>query len=146
LVVRELRLSRLYETEPWGIREQPPYLNAVAAGFTTLEPAQLLEATREIERRLGRDRSREVHWGPRPIDIDILLQGGRVSTAADPLLPHPRMAERAFVLVPLLELAPDLTDPRTGEPWSRALDGLDRSGIRPLGPGGGLPTPFGPVY
>ncbi len=81
----------------------------------------------------------EVRWGPRVIDVDILLLGSRISTDQDPLLPHPRMAERAFVLVPLLELAPDLLDPRTGRPWSSALAGLDRSGVRVFAPGGPQP-------
>ncbi len=130
-----LRLSGLYETDPWGVRKQPRYLNAVATALTLMGPEELLALAQEIERRLGRDRTREVRWGPRVIDVDILLVGGRVSTDHDPLLPHPRMGERAFVLVPLLELSPDLLDPASGTPWARALERLDRSGVQPYLPG-----------
>lgn len=97
--------SRVWETEPVGGPDQPDYLNAVVRVETELEPMQLLAACQRVERALGR--VREVRWGPRTIDIDVLLFGD--VTIEDPTLtlPHPRMLERAFVLLPLLELDPD---------------------------------------
>lgn len=131
----ELRLSSIYETEPVDVVEQPRFLNAVAAGITRLEPHELLAAAHAVERSLGRDRSRERRRGPRTIDIDLLLCEGRLSDDPELTLPHPRLAERAFVLVPLLELAPDLADPRTGEPYAAALARVGRAGVyaRPAG-------------
>ena len=131
----ELRLSSIYETEPMYVRRQPRFLNAVATGTTRLEPRELLAAVHEVERSLGRDRSVERRRGPRTIDIDILLCEGRLGDDPDLALPHPRLAERAFVLVPLLELSPDLADPRTGEPYAAALARVGRAGVysRPAG-------------
>jgi 2-amino-4-hydroxy-6-hydroxymethyldihydropteridine diphosphokinase len=103
--VRVVASSRVWETEPVGGPDQPDYLNAVVRVETELEPMQLLAACQRVERALGR--VREVRWGPRTIDIDVLLFGD--VTIEDPTLtlPHPRMLERAFVLLPLLELDPD---------------------------------------
>ena len=130
-----LILSSLYETEPMYVERQPRFLNAVATGTTLLEPRALLDVVHGIERSLGRDRSVEVRRGPRTIDIDILLCEGVVSDDPELTLPHPRIAERAFVLVPLLELSPGLADPRTGEPYAAALERIGRSGVysRPAG-------------
>jgi 2-amino-4-hydroxy-6-hydroxymethyldihydropteridine diphosphokinase len=134
-VCEGLRLSQIYETEPVDVVWQPRFLNAVVTGTTPLDPRRLLEAVHDVERSLGRNRSAEQRRGPRAIDVDILLCEGHVSDDPDLTLPHPRLAERAFVLVPLLELSPDLTDPRTGEPYAAALTRVGRAGVysRPAG-------------
>ncbi|OHD70915.1 MAG: 2-amino-4-hydroxy-6-hydroxymethyldihydropteridine diphosphokinase [Spirochaetes bacterium RBG_13_68_11] len=128
-VCEGLVLSSLYETEPMYVAAQPRFLNAVAAGTTRLAPRELLAAVHAVERSLGRDRSAEQRYGPRTIDVDILLYEGILSDDPDLTLPHPRLAERAFVLVPLLELSPDLADPRTGEPYAVALARVGRAGV-----------------
>lgn len=99
-------VSPFYRTAPWGKTDQDWFLNACAIGATHLEPAALLAAVQEIENRLGR--IREEHWGPRVIDIDIIALEGVEQTGQDLILPHPRALERAFVLVPLAAIAPDL--------------------------------------
>lgn len=98
--------SALYETPPWGPILQPPYLNQVVAARSPLAPLDLLDLALAIERRLGRERTREERFGPRPIDIDILLFEGVEMDAPGLTLPHPRLPERAFALVPLVEIAP----------------------------------------
>lgn len=100
--------SALYETPPWGPIPQPPYLNQVVAVRSPLAPLGLLELALAIERRLGRARAREERFGPRPIDIDILLFEGVEMDAPGLTLPHPRLVERAFALVPLVEIAPQV--------------------------------------
>lgn len=102
-------VSRIYETEPWGVTEQPSYWNQVIEIETTLEPLTLLHICQEIELRLGRER--KVHWGPRTIDIDLLLYDNRVSDSKELMLPHPYLEARAFVLAPLREIAPGLMLP-----------------------------------
>jgi 2-amino-4-hydroxy-6-hydroxymethyldihydropteridine diphosphokinase len=99
-----LRSSRVYETTPIG-PPQPDFLNAVVEVETGLEPGELLAACAEVERELHR--VREIRWGPRTIDVDVLAYGDRVILTDDLIVPHPRMHERAFVLVPLLELTED---------------------------------------
>ena len=128
-VCEDLVLSSLYETEPMYVAAQPRFLNAVAAGTTRRAPRELLAVVHDIERSLGRNRSAEQRRGPRTLDVDILLYEGHLSDDPDLTLPHPRLAERAFVLVPLLELAPDLADPRTGEPYAAALARVGRAGV-----------------
>jgi 2-amino-4-hydroxy-6-hydroxymethyldihydropteridine diphosphokinase len=111
--LRISRTSSVYETEPRDLTDQPWFLNQVLEGETTLLPVQLLERALEVEREMGR--TRRVPKGPRVIDIDILFYGRSVVNAAPKLvIPHPRMAERRFVLEPLAELAPDLRDPARG--------------------------------
>jgi 2-amino-4-hydroxy-6-hydroxymethyldihydropteridine diphosphokinase len=99
-------LSPLYQTAPWGKTDQDWFLNACAVGRTTLPASALLQAVQGIENRLGR--VREERWGPRLIDIDIIALDGVAHDDEDLTLPHPRAAERAFVLVPLADIAPDL--------------------------------------
>jgi len=123
------RLSAIYRTEPQHRAEQPEYLNAVGTGETTLDPLDLLDALNAIEKDLGRNRALEVRMGPRPIDLDILLYGELVMESSRLCIPHPRMAERRFVLVPLLELAPDLRDPRTGRRWAEMLPLVAGQGV-----------------
>jgi 2-amino-4-hydroxy-6-hydroxymethyldihydropteridine diphosphokinase len=111
LTIRQV--SSLYQTEPVGHKEQPMFLNAVCRAETDLGPLQLLSLIKGIETALGRVPS--FADGPRSIDVDILLYGGLSMETADLTIPHPRMAERAFVLIPLLELTPELVHPVSGE-------------------------------
>jgi 2-amino-4-hydroxy-6-hydroxymethyldihydropteridine diphosphokinase len=121
-----VRASSLYDTEPVGDVDQPNFLNAVAQVDTDLSPRQLLWNLQLIERRLGRERTRR--WGPRTIDLDLLLYGDEVIEEDDLRVPHPEMTRRAFVLVPLVELDPSLLNPVTGETLASHLS---RLGARP---------------
>jgi 2-amino-4-hydroxy-6-hydroxymethyldihydropteridine diphosphokinase len=105
--------SRLYETAPVGGPPQRSFVNCVARITTELDPARLLEACKAIERRLGREPS-EIRWGPRVIDLDILTVGDEKVSEPGLEIPHPRMNERRFVLVPLLEI-----DPGASDPWGK---------------------------
>jgi 2-amino-4-hydroxy-6-hydroxymethyldihydropteridine diphosphokinase len=96
-----------YRTPPWGLTDQPAFFNAVIAVATSLSPHALLSHALGCERTLGRDRANERRWGPRPIDIDILAYDNVELHDPDLTLPHPHLFERAFVLVPLAEIAPD---------------------------------------
>jgi 2-amino-4-hydroxy-6-hydroxymethyldihydropteridine diphosphokinase len=107
------RLSTIIETPPWGITDQPDFLNAVAEVETDLGPGPLLDRLIEVERELGRVRDGR-RWGPRTIDLDLLVYGGETSDVPALQLPHPRLHERLFVLVPLAELVPDLEVPGHG--------------------------------
>lgn len=118
-------VSSLYSTPPWGKTDQPDFLNAVAEVFTTLTPSALLARCLATERALKRVRAER--WGPRLIDMDVLWFGGQSIDHDGLTIPHPRMTERAFVMVPLAEIAPELL---VGETNARsAADALDRSGI-----------------
>ena len=108
------RLSTLRETEPWGVVDQPPFLNAVAELETALTARVLLDSLLEVEQELGRVRSGE-RWGPRTIDLDLLLFGDETIDEPGLTVPHPRLHERLFVLEPLAELAPDAVVPGRGE-------------------------------
>ncbi len=107
--VRVVRRSSWYETEPVGYTDQPAFLNLVVEVRTSLTPRALLRRAQEVELALGRVRT--VRWGPRTADVDLLLYGRRVIREPDLVVPHPRLRERAFVLVPLYELDPDLVLP-----------------------------------
>ena len=109
--VSVLAVSSFRETEPVGKVDQPNFVNAAAALETSLEARELLDRLLEVERGLGRDRGAEERWGPRTIDLDLLLFGEETIAEPGLTVPHPRLAERAFVLEPLLELDPDLTLP-----------------------------------
>lgn len=110
---RLLARSRFYRTPPWGLREQPAFLNAAAMLDTALAPHALLDALLDIELAAGRVRKGE-RWGPRTLDLDLLHMDGVALHDERLTLPHPRIAERAFVLLPLAELAPDLELPGQG--------------------------------
>ena len=110
--VHPTRSSSCYETEPVGPQDQGKYLNAVIEVTTLLEPREMLELCKEIERQLGRQPG--MRWGARPIDIDFLLWGDRVIDEPDLKVPHPEMANRAFVLVPLDEIAPEVYNSACG--------------------------------
>ena len=117
-------VSSVYETDPVGGPAQEPYLNIAARVATHRRPAKLLALCHEVEQALGRERT--VRWGPRTIDVDILLYGDREVSRRRLVIPHPRLAERAFVLVPLLEVAP-----ATSLPDGRSLASL-LAGLAPI--------------
>lgn len=119
--------SSLYSTAPVGYAAQPRFVNAVVVLATGLTPRALLEALMKIERKFGRDRSAGIANGPRSLDLDILLFDDLVVNEPDLTIPHPRLAERAFVLVPLNEIAPDLRDPRTETSVGELLKSLPSS-------------------
>lgn len=121
--IRVVRCSSVYETAPVGLTEQPHFLNMVIEVDTGLAPLRLLETMLDTERELGR--VRDVRWGPRTIDLDLLVYGD-VSLKTDELeLPHPRMTERAFVLVPLLELCGEDAAVAQCDIWRQALDAVE---------------------
>jgi 2-amino-4-hydroxy-6-hydroxymethyldihydropteridine diphosphokinase len=101
-------VSSIYDTAPWGPVPQDNYLNQVICISTTMVPRDLLAILHEIERAAGRNRKNEVRYGPRPLDLDILIYGDSAVSEDGLVIPHPRITERAFVLVPLAEIAPDL--------------------------------------
>ncbi len=111
--IRVTRVSSLYETAPLGGPPQRSFVNIVVAVETDLDPRGLLDACKEIERRMGREPS-DIKWGPRVVDLDILTFGDEKLNEPDLEIPHPRMTQRRFVLIPLQEIDPDATDP-----WGR---------------------------
>jgi len=114
--------SSLYETAPLGGPPQRSFVNVVVRGSTDLDVRRLLETCKAIERRIGREET-EMRWGPRVIDLDVLLYGDEKISEPDLEIPHPRLKERNFVLIPLLEVQPDATDP-----WgTRLSDHLDEA-------------------
>ena len=124
--------STLYETDPVGETDQPPFLNAAAGVETELSPRELLKLIREIEKTIGRTPT--YRWGPREIDIDILLFDDCVVDEEGLTIPHPRMHQRAFVLVPLLEIAPEALHPVLGKTIEELLlVSGPPSGVRPYG-------------
>lgn len=123
---RMLRSSRLYRSAPWGVLDQPEFVNAAAAVETDLPAQALMQALLAIERDAGRDR-RGDRWGPRILDLDLLLYGTLMLEQPGLQVPHPHLHERAFVLVPLAEIAPDLDVPGRG-PISALLERVDTSG------------------
>ncbi|ESZ57685.1 2-amino-4-hydroxy-6-hydroxymethyldihydropteridine pyrophosphokinase [Mesorhizobium sp. L103C119B0] len=128
---RVIAVSSLYRTPPWGKLDQPDFLNAAAEISTALAPRALLDLCLEAERKLKR--VREERWGPRLIDIDILVFGDRIIHETGLEVPHPRMVERAFVLAPLAEIAPDLAV--GGRSVTERLSAVDTSGIERLASG-----------
>ena len=112
--IEVLELSSLSETEPVGITDQPSFVNGAVSLETTLPPRELLEALLRVERELGRVRRGE-RWGPRTIDLDLLLYGEEVVDEAGLTVPHPRLHERRFALEPLAELEPELEIPGRGK-------------------------------
>jgi 2-amino-4-hydroxy-6-hydroxymethyldihydropteridine diphosphokinase len=129
-LVRLLARSSDYRTPPWGDEDQPAFVNASISVATALSPRALLERAHAVERALGRNRALERRWGPRTIDIDILAYDDLVLNDPDLILPHPRLFERAFVLVPLAEIAPDRMI--AGVRVRDALARVDATGIERL--------------
>ena len=123
-------VSSCYETAAWGLTDQADFLNLALALDTQLPAETLLSYCQQIEKNL--DRVRHEHWGPRTVDIDILLYGQETWGTEHLKVPHPFMTQRAFVLVPLLEIAEDLVEPQTGQPYEKYLSQLDTSDVRKL--------------
>jgi len=120
--------SRVYETAPWGYTDQPAFLNMAVKCETDLDAASLLKRLKQIEVRVGRVES--FRWGPRLIDIDILFYDDLIMDTPQLVIPHPRLHERAFVLVPLADIAPDFLHPVLGKTIRELLQAVDRSGIQ----------------
>jgi len=114
--------SSVHETEPQYVADQPAFLNMVVIGQTNLQPRELLEHLKKIEKNLGRKPSHR--FGPRLIDLDLLYHGDNVVNESDLVVPHPRIAERAFVLLPMAEIAPHRCHPVTGKTTLEMLDAL----------------------
>ncbi len=112
---RLLAASSLFSNPPMGPQDQPDYVNAVAAVRTGLSPRDLLSALLALEQAAGRDRAKAEHWGPRVLDLDLLVYGAQCVDERDLTVPHPGISERNFVLLPLLEIAPDLDIPGLGK-------------------------------
>ncbi|KAA8998739.1 2-amino-4-hydroxy-6-hydroxymethyldihydropteridine diphosphokinase [Stenotrophomonas cyclobalanopsidis] len=123
--------SRLYATPAWGNENQPPFVNAVAGVETTLAAGDLLQAMLALEQQFGRVRDPAVHWGPRALDLDLLLYGRQVLDEPCLQVPHPYLHERAFVLVPLAEIAVDLVIPGHGRVRDAVMR-VDACGIAPI--------------
>lgn len=122
-------VSSVYETVPWGYLDQPDFLNCVCAIATELDPQSLLAATQTLERDLGRRPN--FRFGPRLIDVDILLYDQAILHTNDLEIPHPRMAQRAFVLLPLAEIAPDTQHPAMEQTISGLAEKVDgKEGVR----------------
>ena len=128
---RLLRASRLYRTPAWGVEQQPDFINAVAMLETSLGAQALLESLFVIERRHGRVREAEQRWGPRTLDLDLLMYGDAVIDEPGLRVPHPHLHERAFALLPLLEIAADVEIPGRGLARN-AVSLLEKSNIQSL--------------
>jgi 2-amino-4-hydroxy-6-hydroxymethyldihydropteridine diphosphokinase len=124
------KISSVYETDPWGYEDQPAFYNQVAMIETELEPLELLHDIKQVELKMGRTPT--FRYGPRVIDIDILLFDDIVFTKPELTIPHPEMKNRAFVLVPLLEIAPLLSIPGEKASIKNLLDRIGMTGIRKI--------------
>ena len=125
--IRVMRRSRLYRTPPWGVTDQDWFANACVGITTTLAPRELLKRCQAIEAEMGRVRKR--HWGPRIIDVDILLYGEQEIDEPDLAVPHPRIRDRAFVLAPLADIAADTV--LNGKSVAEWLKLTEQAGVEP---------------
>ena len=130
--VRLVARSSDYRTPPWGVLDQPSFINAVIAVETTLAPDALLARAQGVEQAFGRDRPNEHRWGPRTLDIDLIAYDNLTLTSPDLTLPHPRWKERGFVVVPLAEIVPDHSI--AGIRIKDAVAAVDQAGIEKLPP------------
>lgn len=128
--VRLVAASPVYRSAPWGKTDQPHFLNQVVGLLTKLEPGELLHHLHGIERAHGRDRGQEERWGPRTLDLDLIAFGQVATDEPGLTLPHPRACDRAFVLGPLADIAPDLLLPGYGR-VGNLLKVVDLSGLEP---------------
>ena len=126
--VQPLSQSRFYETDPWGYTDQPAFLNIVIKANTELAPKKLLAFLKNMEVVLGREET--FRYGPRVIDLDILFYDDLVLDSPDLTIPHPRLTERAFVLFPLAELAPDLVHPIIKKTIRQLMSSISTTGIK----------------
>lgn len=126
--LEEAKLSKVIETEPWGIKEQPRFLNAVTVGFSEWSPSAILDSLKSLERDLGRTQT--VRNGPRIIDLDLICYGDLIVRSEKLEVPHPRMTERDFVLVPLLEVWSEWVHPVLNKNVSSLL--ADLQAIKPV--------------
>lgn len=122
--------SRVYRTPPWGYPDQPDFLNAAVAGQTELPPTELLDRLKDTEELMGRLHT--IPNGPRTLDLDILFFGNLVIDSERLTLPHPRLHERGFVLLPLCDIAAEFIHPILGRTVSELLDAVDLDGIEPV--------------
>ena len=129
--VRVIAESSIYETPPWGYTDQPAFLNMAVKAETDLSPLALLRHLKDIESRLGRETT--FRYGPRVIDLDILFYDDLVVDEEGLTIPHPRLHERAFVLVPLAEIAPELVHSVRGKTVKEMLGEVDVRGIKKIG-------------
>jgi 2-amino-4-hydroxy-6-hydroxymethyldihydropteridine diphosphokinase len=128
--VQITKKSPVYETPPWGYEDQGPFLNMVVEGQTELEPVALLARLKQMETDLGRRPS--FRWGPRIVDMDILFYDEMVLETPELTIPHPRLQERSFVLVPLADIAPDWKHPVLNKTVREMLAAVDAAGIKPF--------------
>jgi len=128
-ILSNIRVSSLYSTAPRDYTAQPDFLNLCVSGLPLLSPPETLKRLLELEARRGRDRSLVTEKGPRPLDMDILLWGTALIRLPELEVPHPRLCEREFVLIPLLELDPFLVNPESGVPLGDSLKALEPQGI-----------------
>ncbi len=129
---RLLQASPIYQTDPWGFKDQPPFLNQVIKSETEIAPARLLKILKKIESELGREPT--FRNGPRLIDIDILFYDDLILHEAELQIPHPRLDKRAFVLVPLAAIAPNLRHPVLGSKVYELLEEIDAAGVQLFSP------------
>ena len=129
--VTVLAESHVYETPPWGYEDQPAFLNMAVKAETEMEPEPLLKYLKQLEVELGREQN--FRWGPRLIDLDILFYDDLVIDTPPLVIPHPRLHERAFVLVPLEDVAPEVVHPVLQRTVSELLTRIDRQGINRIG-------------
>jgi 2-amino-4-hydroxy-6-hydroxymethyldihydropteridine diphosphokinase len=130
-VVSMLEQSPVYETPPWGVTDQPAFLNMVVKGKTRKDPQNLLKYLKHLEIQLGRLPS--IRYGPRKIDIDLLFYDTLIVNTAELTIPHPSLHERAFVLVPLADLSPDFIHPVLGKTIRQLLAVVDTTGVERYG-------------
>ncbi|HNZ47664.1 MAG TPA: 2-amino-4-hydroxy-6-hydroxymethyldihydropteridine diphosphokinase [Candidatus Hydrogenedentes bacterium] len=125
--VRVVRSSSVYESEPWGLTDQPKYFNIVVEIETVLTPLELLKTVKDVEQQLGRQPSEK--WGPRSIDIDLILWGSHCMRTPELTIPHQLFRDRAFVLAPLAEIAPAAVDPESGMTVTALAGRVDAGGL-----------------